>query len=89
MTDRPNQDRDPVSRLAFTNLGQAVALTPLEQARIDYARARADQHNVRELYFLELALQAPDDDSARILELYAYDAYQDAQAITTEHNLDD
>jgi hypothetical protein len=88
MTDRPNQDRDPVSRLAFTNLGQ-IALTPLEQARIDYARARADQHNVRELYFLELALGAPDDDSARVLELYAYDAYQDAQAITREHNLND
>ena len=49
------------------------------------ARPRG-RHSVRELYFLELAVQAPDEDSANALELYAYEAYKDALAITEEHD---
>ena len=53
-----------------------------------YAAARADDHAARELYLLELAVRAPDDDSARQLELYAHEAYCDAEAIMKEHELD-
>ena len=67
--------------------GHATRPDP-ESSRIEYASARADAHAVRELYFLELAVQAPDDESARELELYAYDAYRDAMAFTKEHALD-
>ena len=42
----------------------------------------------RELYFLELAVRAPDEDSANALELYAYEAYKDALAIKEEHDLE-
>ncbi len=59
----------------------------LEAARLRFASARADRHAVRELYLLELAVAAPDDDSARLLELYAHEAYCDACAITREHGL--
>ena len=52
------------------------------------AQARADEHSVRELYFLELAVKAPDEDSANALELYAYEAYKDALAIKEEHDLE-
>ena len=52
------------------------------------AQARADEHSVRELYFLELAVRAPDEDSANALELYAYEAYKDALAIREEHGLE-
>jgi hypothetical protein len=55
---------------------------------VRFARARADEHAARELYFLELAVRAPDDDSARQLEVYAHEAYEDGQAITKEHDLD-
>ena len=67
-----------------------VCRTPpaAEDRRIAWASARADQHSVRELYFLELAVQAPDEDSANALELYAYEAYKDALAITEEHELE-
>jgi hypothetical protein len=58
-----------------------------ERARLEYARARANEHDERELYFLELAVQAPDDDSARELELHADRAYRDRLAITEEHDL--
>ena len=60
-----------------------------DQARLRFASARADDHAVRELYLLELAVRAPDDDSARQLELYAHEAYCDAHAIAEEHDLDD
>jgi len=59
-----------------------------EEARLRFAAARADDHSVRELYLLELAVRAPDDDSARQLELYAHEAYCDAHAIAEEHDLD-
>jgi len=59
-----------------------------EQARVSFAAARADDHAVRELYLLELAVRAPDDDSARQLELDAHEAYCDAYAIAKEHDLD-
>ena len=75
MSDRTDNERNAVQR------------TP-EQARLETARVRADEHSVRELYFLELAVKAPDEDSANALELYAYEAYKDALAITKEHELD-
>jgi hypothetical protein len=59
-----------------------------EQARRRFAASRASDHAVRELYLLELAVRAPDDDSARQLELYAHEAYCDAEAITKEHDLE-
>jgi hypothetical protein len=59
-----------------------------EQPRLEWAQARADEHSVRELYFLELAVRAPDEDSANALELYAYEAYKDALAIREEHGLE-
>ena len=61
---------------------------PKEHPRIAWAQARADEHSVRELYFLELAVRAPDEDSANALELHAYEAYKDALAIKEEHGLD-
>jgi hypothetical protein len=33
-------------------------------------------------------VRAPDDDSARQLELYAHEAYCDAHAIAEEHELE-
>ena len=59
-----------------------------EHNRIQHARARADHHAVRELYFLDLAVNAPDDESASTLEAYAFEAYQDNLAITTEHDIE-
>ena len=59
-----------------------------EQRRRDSALSRADRHSIRELYFLELAVKAPDEDSANALEIYAYEAYKDALAIKEEHGLD-
>ena len=56
--------------------------------RTEWARAVADRHCVRELYFLELAVKAPDEDSANALELHAYEAYKDALAIREEHGLE-
>ena len=61
---------------------------PQEHPRIAWAQARADEHSVRELYVLELAVKAPDEDSANALELHAYEAYKDALAIKEEHGLD-
>ena len=67
-----------------------VCRTPpaADDRREAWALARADRHSVRELYFLELAVRAPDEDSANALELYAYEAYKDALAITEEHDLE-
>ena len=86
MGDRP--DREPIRPLDSAGSDRHATRPEPETARVDYARARADEHAVRELYFLDLAVQAPDDDSARALELYAYEAYQDAVAVTREHDLD-
>lgn len=60
-----------------------------ERARVDFATARADDHAERELYMLELAVSTTNDDFARRLELYALEAYLDAEAITREHELED
>src|SRR3712207_7068741 len=49
-----------------------------EEARIEYAAARIEEHADREWYFLDLAVRAPDDDSSRLLELQANDACLDA-----------
>ncbi len=86
MSDRTDKNHDPVRRVHSADVCRHP--TP-EQARINSALARADEHSVRELYFLELAVQAPDEDSANTLELYAYEAYEDALAIRKEHHLDD
>ena len=59
-----------------------------DEVRVRFAAARADFHAVRELYLLELAVLALDDDTARLLELSAHEAYCDAHAITEEHGLD-
>ena len=69
-------------------LRRRLPLARPEQPRVAWAQARADEHSVRELYFLELAVRAPDEDSANALELYAYEAYKDALAIKEEHGLE-
>jgi hypothetical protein len=58
-----------------------------EHLRTDYAHQLLHTHTDRELFFLELAVQAPDDESSQWLEAYADDARQDADAIATEHGL--
>jgi hypothetical protein len=88
MSDRPDRDRDPIRPLNSADVRRHGMRPDPERARVDYALARADQHAVRELYFLDLAVLAPDDESARALELYADEAYRDAVAITEEHDLD-
>jgi hypothetical protein len=88
MSDRTDKNRDVIQRVHSADVCRHPRLTP-EQARIAYAQARSSEHGVRELYFLELAVQAPDEDSANALEIYAYEAYKDALAITKEHELDD
>jgi len=83
MSDRSNR------RLRREQLPDVCRTPPAaEHRRVAWALARADGHSVRELYFLELAVQAPDEDSANALELYAYEAYKDALAITEEHELE-
>lgn len=67
--------------------GAAMRLPDPDQARRDFARASVAAHEEREWYFLTLATSAPDDESARRLEAYADDAYQDAMAIAREHDL--
>jgi hypothetical protein len=59
-----------------------------DAARRRFARGAMAAQEEREWYFLLLATSAPDDDSARQLEAYADDAYQDAVAIAREHDLD-
>ena len=88
MSDRTDSGRDPLARIEHAHALRR-ALPTLEQARLAYAQARADEHSVRELYFLELAVQAPDENSACALESHAYEAYLDAVAVTKEHRLDD
>jgi hypothetical protein len=88
MPDRSDRDQHPLRRLEDTDVAHFAIRSDPEQARLGFASARAHNHAVRELYFLELAVRAPDDDSARQLESYAHEAYCDAHAITKEHDLD-
>ena len=62
--------------------------TDPEEARVRFAAARADDHSVRELNLLELATRTKDDFRANLLELYAFEAFCDANAIAQEHELD-
>jgi hypothetical protein len=84
MSDR----RDRFHRWVRSDPPADVCRQVPEQPRMEWAQARADEHSVRELYFLELAVRAPDEDSANALELYAYEAYKDALAIREEHGLE-
>ena len=83
MSDRSDR------RLRREQLPDVCRTPPAEEdRRVAWALGRADGHSVRELYFLELAVRAPDEDSANALELHAYEAYKDALAITEEHDLE-
>ena len=84
MPDR--SERDPRNPLRPAHELQAMPLA--ERRRVAFAAARVAAHADRELYFLDLAVRAPDDDSARRLELYADAAYRDAVAMAIEHDLD-
>ena len=84
MSDR----RDRFHRWVRSDPPADVCRQVPEHPRLEWAQARADEHSVRELYFLELAVRAPDEDSANALELYAYEAYKDALAIREEHGLE-
>ncbi len=68
--------------------GAAMRLQDPDQLRRDFAAASVAAHEEREWYFLMLASSASSDVSARMLEAYADDAYQDAIAIAREHDLD-
>ena len=87
MSDRRDRHRRIIGNEPSTDICRQPPLP--EQPRVTRAQARADEHSVRELYFLELAVRAPDEDSANALELYAYEAYKDALAIKEEHGLED
>ena len=88
MPDRSGRDERPARRPDPTD-PRFWSLPPsADQARLQFAAARADAHAVRELRLLELAVRAPDDESARDLELCAHEAYCDAHAIAKEHDLD-
>ena len=63
-----------------------IRLDP-DLTRLAFAAARADYHDARERYLLELAVLTSDDDFARRLEVYAHDAYRDALSIAEEHEL--
>jgi hypothetical protein len=89
MSHQRDQGRSPIQRPQNADVCCRVTPPTPEQARVDYALARADEHALRERYFLELAVRAPDDDSARTLELHAFEAFQDALAITQEHDIDE
>jgi hypothetical protein len=58
-----------------------------DNARRALARARIHHHELRELRSLQLAVNAIDDAVARLLEARADQAYLDAQALATEHDL--
>jgi len=57
-----------------------------EAARINFAAARVRALAKIEFHLLDQAVQAPDDDSARQLELQADTAWRDALAINSEHD---
>ena len=88
MPDRPEREQRPVRRPDATDIPYFSLPPHADQARLQFASARADGHLVRELYLLELAVHAPDDEAARQLELYAHEAYCDAHAIAEEHELE-
>jgi len=86
MADFPDQSRD-LHGPGDADVRPGGMPPHAEQARLGFASARADELAVRELYLLELAALSPDD-AARRLEIHAYEAYCDAQAITREHDLE-
>ena len=88
MPEHPERDRRLLKRPDATHNDHGSLPPHADHARRQFAAARADQHAARELYLLELAVRAPDDESARQLELYAHEAYCDAHAITKEHELE-
>jgi hypothetical protein len=77
MADR--SDRDPTEPLDLRNL---------EAKRLGYAAARIADHAARELFLLERAAKATDDDAVRRLEYEAGTAHRDCVALTEEHGLD-
>jgi hypothetical protein len=79
---------DAVIRPPGTYLGQHAVRREPERSRVACAAARVDEHAARELYFLKLAVAAPDEESACELENHAYEAYCDAEALRKEHELD-
>ena len=88
MPDRPEHHRRRAGGPDATDMPYGSMPPHPDQARLRFAAARADAHASRELYLLELAVRAPDDESARQLELHAHEAYCDARAIAKEHDLD-
>jgi hypothetical protein len=88
MPDHPERNQRRIWRRDDTDIARCTMPPDPDHARLQFAAARADAHAGRELYLLELAVRAPDDDSARQLELYAHEAYCDAHAIAEEHELE-
>ena len=58
-----------------------------EHARRAHAKARIHHHELHELRHLQRAVAAIDDTVARLLEARAHQAYLDARAIATEHDI--
>jgi hypothetical protein len=59
----------------------------LEAKRLGYAAARIADHAARELFLLERAAKAADDEAASRLEYEAGTAHRDCVALTEEHGL--
>lgn len=78
MPDRPDHD-------ALNHAAPINTLPELEAARLRFAAARVRALTTIELGLLELAVGAPDDDSARRLELCADTVWRDALAVNGEH----
>jgi hypothetical protein len=56
--------------------------------RLAFAAGRIRALAETELRLLELAVDAPDDETARCFELYADTVWRDARAVCSEHDPD-
>ncbi len=81
MPDHPNQS-------ASNEAAPMNTVLDLEAARCAFAAARVRALAALELRLLELAVEAPDDERARRLELQADTVWRDAQALSAEHDPD-
>jgi len=71
---------------AFSGAAPTNTVLEAEVTRLTFAAARVRKLAEIELELLVLALEAPDDDSARQLELQADTAWRDALALSSEHD---
>lgn len=77
---------DHTDREGFDEATHMSVPLEFEAARMTFAAARRHVLAEVELRLLELAVQAPDDDTARQLELKADTVWRDAIALSGEHD---